>query len=52
MGAFDCEKDPLELFNFYYNLEYADIVKSLTADLENLMEEIGDEPVHQRTKGY
>lgn len=45
---FDCEQDPLELFNCYYNPEYAEIVKSLTADLENLMEEIGDEPVHPK----
>lgn len=52
MGAFDCAKDPLELFNCCYNSEYADIVKSLMSDLEDPMEEIGDEPVHQRTKGY
>lgn len=47
---FDCEEDPLELFNCYHNPEYSSIVKSLTADLENLMEESGDEPIHPRIK--
>ncbi|KAL4771844.1 alkaline-phosphatase-like protein [Aspergillus nidulans var. acristatus] len=43
---FDCEKDPLELFNCYNDPEYADVVARMTRLLEEKMEEIGDEPVH------
>ncbi|KAK8024929.1 hypothetical protein PG990_002752 [Apiospora arundinis] len=43
---FDCEKDPLELFNCYHDPAYADVVKMMTKKLEDKMVEIGDEPVH------
>lgn len=45
---FDCDKDPLELFNCYHEPEYAEVVREMTVKLENLMEEIGDEPCHPR----
>ncbi|KAL4925305.1 sulfatase family protein [Aspergillus undulatus] len=44
---FDCEKDPLELFNCYHEPEYAEVVARMTKLLEDKMEEIGDEPVHE-----
>ncbi|ETS81101.1 hypothetical protein PFICI_06103 [Pestalotiopsis fici W106-1] len=43
---FDCEKDPLELFNVYHSPEYSHVVAGMTALLEAKMEEIGDEPRH------
>ncbi|KAL1967570.1 hypothetical protein VTN77DRAFT_3085 [Rasamsonia byssochlamydoides] len=43
---FDCEKDPLELFNCYHDPEYKDVVLTMTKLLEEKMAEIGDEPVH------
>ncbi|GKZ16855.1 hypothetical protein AbraIFM66951_006346 [Aspergillus brasiliensis] len=43
---FDCEKDPLELFNVYHDTKYADVVVELTRLLEETMLEIGDTPVH------
>ena len=43
---FDCEKDPLELFNVYSDPAYAEVVTALTGKLERKMAEIGDEPVH------
>ncbi|KAI5461652.1 sulfatase [Mariannaea sp. PMI_226] len=46
---FDCEKDPLELFNVYNEEGYKDVVKHMTELLEKKMVEIGDEPVHPRT---
>ncbi|KAF4785949.1 mucin-desulfating sulfatase (n-acetylglucosamine-6-sulfatase) [Colletotrichum scovillei] len=45
---FDCEKDPLELFNVYHDPAYADTVKHMTRLLELKMEQIGDEPVHPK----
>ncbi|KAK1485407.1 extracellular sulfatase Sulf-2 [Colletotrichum tamarilloi] len=45
---FDCEKDPLELFNVYHDPAYAEKVKHMTRLLELKMEQIGDEPVHPR----
>jgi arylsulfatase A-like enzyme len=45
---FDCEEDPLELFNCYHETKYGDVVKRMTKILEDKMEEIGDEPVHPR----
>ncbi|KAK8093370.1 hypothetical protein PG997_000055 [Apiospora hydei] len=45
---FDCEKDPLELFNCYHDPEYAEIVSMMTRKLEEKMAEIGDEPVHDQ----
>ncbi|CAK7233474.1 hypothetical protein SBRCBS47491_008621 [Sporothrix bragantina] len=44
---FDCDKDPLELFNVYNDPAYADVVVELTKLLEDKMAEIGDEPVHK-----
>ena len=43
---FDCEKDPLELFNVYSDPTYQDVVTDITAQLDKKMAEIGDEPVH------
>ncbi|KAK2759942.1 hypothetical protein FQN54_002678 [Arachnomyces sp. PD_36] len=43
---FDCEKDPLELFNVYQDPEYKDVVRTLTKELDDKMLEIGDEPEH------
>ncbi|KAK3302826.1 alkaline-phosphatase-like protein [Chaetomium strumarium] len=45
---FDCEKDPLELFNVYHEPEYREVVRHMTALLEKKMLEIGDEPVHPK----
>lgn len=44
---FDCEKDPLELFNLYDDPAHAEIVRTMTAKLDRKMAEIGDEPAHQ-----
>ncbi|KAH8898984.1 alkaline phosphatase-like protein [Thozetella sp. PMI_491] len=46
---FDCDEDPLELFNVYHNPRYQDVVRDMTALLEEKMAEIGDEPVHKAT---
>jgi arylsulfatase A-like enzyme len=43
---FDCENDPLELFNVYLDSNYQDIVATMTAELNKKMAEIGDEPEH------
>jgi len=43
---FDCEEDPLELFNCYNNPEYKDIVRDMTIILNKKMLEIGDIPQH------
>ncbi|TPX10094.1 uncharacterized protein E0L32_001291 [Thyridium curvatum] len=43
---FDCQEDPLELFNCYHDAKYADVVKEMMALLEDKMVEIGDVPVH------
>ncbi|KAL3294597.1 extracellular sulfatase Sulf-2 [Colletotrichum asianum] len=45
---FDCDKDPLELFNVYHDPAYAEVVKHMTGLLELKMVQIGDEPVHPR----
>lgn len=45
---FDCEKDPLELFNCWAEPPYQDVVRRLTQRLEAKMAEIGDEPAHLR----
>lgn len=44
---FDCEEDPLELFNVYHEPQYKDVVGKMTVMLEKKMAEIGDEPVHE-----
>ncbi|MCP4383307.1 MAG: sulfatase [Hyphomicrobiales bacterium] len=48
---FDCEKDPLELFNVYSNPDYQNVVLQMTQALEAKMAEIGDDPEHQRSGG-
>ena len=47
---FDCEKDPMELFNVYSDPAYAGIVASLREKLERKMAEIGDEPAHDTAR--
>jgi arylsulfatase A-like enzyme len=48
---FDCDEDPLELFNVYSEAKYQDVVRHMTRLLEDKMEEIGDDPVHRKTEG-
>ena len=43
---FDCEQDPLELFNIFNDPNYHEIIVKLTRILEEKMQEIGDEPAH------
>ncbi|KAI0814548.1 arylsulfatase B [Xylaria sp. FL0064] len=43
---FDCQKDPLELFNVYSDPEYKDVVYSMKNRLEQKMVQIGDTPMH------
>lgn len=43
---FDCEKDPLELFNVYADPEYRSVVQHMTSLLELKMVQIGDTPEH------
>jgi len=43
---FDCEKDPLELFNVFSHGAYQDVVVDMTSQLDRKMAEIGDEPEH------
>lgn len=43
---FDCDQDPLELFNIYDQPHYQEVVSTMTRLLEAKMEEIGDEPRH------
>ena len=43
---FDCEADPLELFNVYSDPKYSGVLKEMMAALEQKMAEIGDEPEH------
>ena len=43
---FDCEQDPLELFNIFNDPNYHEIIAKLTQILEEKMQEIGDEPAH------
>ncbi|KAH6613048.1 alkaline-phosphatase-like protein [Boeremia exigua] len=44
---FDCEEDPLELFNVYHDDAYEHVVKRMTMKLEAKMADIGDTPVHK-----
>ncbi|PVI05727.1 alkaline phosphatase-like protein [Periconia macrospinosa] len=48
---FDCDEDPLELFNVYNNPKYAPVVAHMTCLLETKMEQIGDDPIHLRLNG-
>lgn len=43
---FDCQEDPLELFNVYGEEGYRNVVQHMTKTLEDKMLEIGDIPVH------
>ena len=43
---FDCQEDPLELFNVYDDPQYSTIVDTMILELETKMAEIGDEPEH------
>ncbi len=45
---FDLEKDPYEMMNVYNNPAYADIVKDLKIQLDNLQSEVRDTPVVER----
>ena len=44
---FDCQQDPLELFNVYSDPACAMIVQQMTDQLNNKMKQIGDIPEHQ-----
>lgn len=43
---FDCQEDPLELFNVYGQPEYSEVMARMTTLLEEKMAEIGDIAVH------
>ena len=43
---FDLRQDPQEMINVYHDPAYKEIVTSLTAQLDDKMSEIGDEPLH------
>jgi hypothetical protein len=43
---FDCEKDPLELFNVAEDPAYVEIRATMLSKLTAKMAEIGDEPTH------
>lgn len=43
---FDCEKDPLELFNVFDDEAYATVATSMVKELNRKMMEIGDEARH------
>lgn len=43
---FDCEADPLELFNIAHDPEYSDIFRIMLSELDAKMAEIGDIPEH------
>jgi len=43
---FDCQEDPLELFNVYSEPAYKEVVERMTTLLEDKMADIGDTTVH------
>ena len=43
---FDCDEDPLELFNVYHEAKYKEVREKMTKLLEEKMMEIGDEMIH------
>ncbi len=43
---FDCETDPLELFNIAGDPAYADVFRIMLRELDTKMAEIGDTPAH------
>ncbi|OQE09705.1 hypothetical protein PENFLA_c101G10551 [Penicillium flavigenum] len=48
---FDCQEDPLELFNCYADPKYEEVVIEMTRLLERKMMETGDEPAHEKFAG-
>ncbi|GAA5859878.1 hypothetical protein JCM8547_004369 [Rhodosporidiobolus lusitaniae] len=44
---FDCDEDPLELFNVWRDERYATVRDDMVRQLNEKMAEIGDDPVHQ-----
>lgn len=48
---FDCQEDPLKLFNCYNDPKYLGIVRKMTKLLNEKMAEIGDEPIHTKLAG-
>ena len=44
---FDCQQDPMELFNLYHDPEYALVVEEMTQVLNDKMLRIGDQIEHQ-----
>ena len=44
---FDCQADPMELFNLYNDPHYDHIVRDMTRALEHKMREIGDQIEHE-----
>ena len=44
---FDCQVDPLELFNVYSDPKYRNVVQQMKLALTTKMSEIGDEPEHE-----
>ena len=45
---FDCQEDPLELFNVYHEEKYREVRSKMKALLEGKMMELGDEVVHEK----
>jgi arylsulfatase A-like enzyme len=45
---FDCEEDPLELFNVYHEAKYREVKERMTKLLEEKMMEVGDEMVRDK----
>jgi arylsulfatase A-like enzyme len=43
---FDCQEDPLELFNVWYDDKYAQAREEMVRALEDKMADIGDVPAH------
>jgi hypothetical protein len=43
---FDCDKDPMELFNVWSDPSYVEVCEKMVRRLEAKMEEIGDDPAH------
>ena len=44
---FDCQEDPLELFNVWSDPKYSEVREEMLLALNNKMLEIGDCPVHK-----
>jgi uncharacterized membrane protein len=47
---FDCEGDPLELFNVYHEAKYREVRERMAKLLEEKMMEVGDEMVHDKER--